>query len=580
MKRVAVCLWAILLLLPCLAFAVSFDIVENSMEISIQPDGAGLFEENLVYAFDDSYNGILITLRHQDVQLTGLRVFVDDGIELERVDALDGVPYTYTAETQGDETSLQVFAPGSGGTRAFRLSYRMGGFALRYLDSARINQILFRSANALENATVCLILPKSDPDAVLAFAHGAASNEDIAVDGAVLTLGPLSIPSGGYLEMDVLFPAEWLPKARMIQADTRGEALALEESLQAAAAEEAAEAARLAGVLRATSMAALLAYAAVFAFLFLRLRSKYGMRRPPLSTMDSALLDALPPAVAQLLRDKSVTASGFSATLLSLSERGVLTLTTAEDDTGFILSERPGGLASHEAYLLDWLFGNPDQEILWTGSLDAKEDYEAAQAFTVHYNAWKAQVTRDAKAAGLLFQNGGIRAVLGVLSCAIGLSLAMVLLAQEVISLGILSAALAILFAVLFSGLRRLTDAGEKAVGAINGFLESYRDRLETAPHSVLGRVPLSMALGYLKPLSEWMDRQPEAPMQYGDAGFSPVYTGALMRQLMHMEHSVNESQSHNARVQDPRASDDSGSSGGLGGSSGGAGGGNSYGAW
>lgn len=564
-------LLVLLCLLPTAAGAVSFSIADYAMDIVVTPDGTGIFTETVTYAYNGEYNGILMTIRHAGVGFSDLDIY-EGGRELKLVAALNGVPYTYTAATQGDQTDIKVYAPGSGGTRVFTIVYRMDGLARRYRDAARINQMLLRAETGYQRAVFTLTLPGSGAGQIQPFAHGALFGGEIAVRGGTLTFGPSALRDGDFVEVQVLFPEQWIADAERIDADIVQDTLAVEMRIAGEREREAARTRALAlGV-----MASLGVYALVFLLCFFKARRRYGLMGHIPSVTDNEMLSSIPGAMAQVLRGKAVSSAGLAATLMELTERGVLAMRAEAEDTCFTLTGGTNGLLPHQRHLVKWLFEGRD--VFWINSLDVGDDYQAARAFINHYGRFRALVAEDARDAGWTYQNGGARTGLSVTALALGLLIAgaLAVLAQS-LTLAVLAVVLSVLFCILFTRLRRLTDEGEARLGAINGFLENYADTLEKDPRAVLGRAPLLMALGYLEPMADWIDAHPDRGYdQHWDDTPVWMYAG-WHHSARRMNRTVQEAYRHNASVPDPNSSDSSGSGGG---SSGGSGGGSSHGAW
>ncbi|MCL1964279.1 MAG: DUF2207 domain-containing protein [Firmicutes bacterium] len=490
------------------------------------------------------------------------------------------MPYTYTAVSTEDQTSIQAYAPGRGGTRVFRMEYRMNGYAQRYPDTGRVNQRIFSAENDYGQASFSVTLPGGDPVRIQPFVHGAVPQGKISLYESRLSIGPADLRPGDKVEVDLLFPAEWLSGAPILPSDMLEEALAIERAIASEAAEKAAKAAERRDGARTGLLAAVPAYAAAFAVVFFRQKRKYGLTRALPPTVDDALLDSIPPAMAEVLHAKTVSASGLSATLLDLTGRGVLAMRSEKDDTCFtrVDMDPPQGLVPHEAFLLSWLF--PGQGERRISSLNAGEDYQAAQAFTHQYSQWKNTVTQDAVSAGWIFPNGTKKFLLAFSSAMLGLLLAVAMLGLGAAwPIPVLCAVLGVIFCLAFARARRLTDAGEERLAVIQGFLQNYEDRLTADPYGVAGRAPLVMALGYLTPMAEWIGSHLEAFAR--DAGADvPIwmYAGWYLS-LYHMDTAIRGAQQHNEGVQDPRLSDGSGNAGG-GGFSGGTNSGSSHGAW
>lgn len=579
MKRVLVLLTALLCfcLLPPSARAASFDIAEYTMDIWIETDGAARVEETIVYSFQGSHNGFLATIRHDaGASPQDLRLYAD-GTRLTRVDAISDTPMTYTLDGSREETDLKTYTPGGKGIRTFRMEYRLDGFAQKYRDTARIHRTLLFGQARYGEATFRIILPDGAAEAdILAFVHGALPREALTVQGGTLTLGPGLLRDGDRVEVDILFPGEWLPHARMMQTDIRADVLAMEAALAREKADAEAARAQRARTVAAVILGALAVYAVAGLLTVLRLRKKYGFKRRILPTTDDALLDDLPPAIAREVKFGSTGAAGLAGALMGLADIGVLKMETEPEDAVFTLLQRKDGLEKHEYMLLDWLFDMGAQ--LRISALDAGEDAAAAAAFNTRYNEWKRQVTQDTVDRGLTNRAGGDRGIAALVFTVLGLALGFFLVRNGLWPLGIPGIVIAVLILLGLHRIRRLTDAGETVLAALDGFIDNYRDRLGMDPWSVLHRLPLVMALGYMEPLADWIDANPQADL----GADSCAHNGAPLlwaapgwhRSLLHLHKTVNEAQSHNAGTQHEGGASSSG-----GGFSGG-GGGSSHGAW
>jgi len=584
-----------LLSAPLSAQAASFKITAYSKDIEVRPDGSAYITEAVTYAFDGAYNGFLATLHHEEgVSLSNLALSDESGNVFSEVGALRDIPYTHTVISTKDKTDIKAYSPGVNGTRVFNIEYRLDGYCQRHLDAARINKLIFDAENDYKQASFTVALPGNGWDDVQSFVHGTVPQSAVtlqqgrlatgpATQSALslrpdrLSIGPVDLRKGDKVEVHLLFPAEWLPDAPIIQSDILEEALAVERRAAGEAEQRAADTAEATRALRVNFLALTPVYAVLSALAFFRQRKKYGLARPLPSVVDDAALDAIPPALAEVLCKRYVSSAGLSATLLDFTARGMLTMRSGEGDTCFARAEASftTGLLPHQAFLLSWLFPEGREE-LWVSSLDAGEDYQAAQAFTKQYGQWKSAVRKDAADAGWIFVNGGKKALYATLSVVLGLSLSIAMLVFGIAwPVPVLCALLGILFCVLFTRLRRVTDEGETRLAALNGFVDSYIDKLETDPHSVSIHAPLIMALGFMETLAEWIDSHPDAFGQHAWPD-PPIWMSAGWHHgACHMHGAIREVQHHNAHVQDPSQSGHSG-----GGSSGGSNAGSSHGAW
>lgn len=560
-----------LLCLPASADAVSFVIRDYVMDVRIESDGAGFFDETLVYEYDGDYNGMLVTIHHEGGPAPAeLHMTVDD-VPLQWVIALDDTPHTYTASTSDTVTSLKIYAPGKDDTRVLRITYRLDNIALRYADTARINHTLLYSEADYDSVTFRVDLPGGDDAAVDWFVHGAIPQAQARLSDGTLTLGPAAVRDGDRIEIDVLFPAGWLSTAAVNDQPMRDAALAQEAEIAEAQAREE----RVATILGLVILGLILAYFIFCVILFLRLRGKYGTKQHIVPVTDDALLGSLPAACAQVIHLGSANASGLTATLLELCNLGVLRLDTDVDTTTFTCVDRlRGGLEPHQQMLLDWLFDG--RNTLDMDALDMEGDAKAATAFNKQYNRWKSEVIEDTAQHGWIWQNSGARTGAAIAGPIVFLILSAFLFRFGLWPFGILGILLAALFAVLYTRIRKRTDDGDAREAAIQGFLDNYDDRLYAEPESVIGRVPLVMALGYMEPLAEWLDEHPEP---YHDDAFTyGMYAGywhspGWHHRALSAEKSVREAQSTNAGTE---FSGGNSSSGGFSGGSGGS----SHGGW
>lgn len=576
MKRIAACLLLLLLWLPVAACGASYSIEDYSVQVDVDAGGAGHFEETLRYDFDGEHNGFLITIRHEDgLRLSSLTLYADR-IPLTQVDELNGVPYTYSLQQDAESTSAKVYAPGARGERQFSATYRIDGFARRYLDAGRINHLFLPGDTAYESVTVSIALPGDDDAQIQAFVHGPARDEPFRLEGGVFTLGPIPAQKGNALEIDILFPEHWLSQARAIQTPIRQEALAAEAEIEQQTIANAQRREQTARTISQALLAALLLYAAAPLLLFLHVRRKYGLKHPRQPVWDPIRLDDIPAAQAQVLISGQVDSSALSATLMELVDCGALAIAYDGEDTVFTVRHTPHNPTQPQQTLWAWLFAN--RASLHISSLDAGDDTKAAEAFTNDYNQWKTGVLADTRTRGWLHSNdvSRIAALIGV--PLLGAALAAFLFRYSIWLPAIAALLLAVLFGVAFSRIRKLTDEGEAHRSAIDGFLQSYEDKLSNNPQSVLVRMPLLTALGYLPSLAAWIDSHPQENDAWNEPIAMPMYfyhTG-YPHALLQMDQNIREAQSHNlgtATQGDPS----SGTSGG--GFSGGSGG-SSHGAW
>lgn len=557
------------------AQAASFKIEAFNMDIVVEADGSAQITETLSYAFDGAYNGILATIRHH-LPAFEIRLFADNGIELSKVSQIGDVPYTFTVTQQLEETNIQAYTPGKDDTRVFQIRYQLPEFALRYRDAGRVNQKLLLATCDYGNASFRIAFPGDDLDAVELYSHGAAFGAHLRREDGAFVFNAGRVSSGDFVEIQSLFPEAWLNKAETIDEPIREKALLLEQKIRDDFEKASAEREARRRILSMASMAALALYVFASAAVLMRLSKRYGLKQSLRSVVDTELSGRYPAAFAEAVYRMRVSADSLSATLMDLVDKGVLSMTEAEDDICFtrakLSREKPSSaLLGHQAYLVRWIF--KDRDTLWLHSLNAEDDYQKASAFTSSYAKFQRIVMQDVREAGLLHQNSGVITgwTIASITFALLLCVAFALLGQ--FWFAALSVVAGIALGASFLRVERLTMSGRQYAEALEGFMDNYMDDLHSKPSAVIWRVPIAVALGLTEPLVHWMDANPEVIETYDDYPFwmSMHFHHALLR----MDQSVHDVHRHNASVPDPDASDSSGS----GGSSGG-GGGSSHGAW
>lgn len=579
-KITAILVMILMLALPVYALAADYSIPAYSMEVAIQSDGSAQVTENLTYRFDGSYNGILSSFDVGDVEgLQDLKLYVDGETLLKQVDVMNMEPYTYTASREGDFVNIKAYAPGNGGERVFRYEYVLAGLAQRYQDAARLNYKLIGIANdvTLGNATIRVSFPGT-PDHW--FAHGAMGDGDLSMEGNVLTAGPRDVEPGRYVEIDALFPADSLGSAPLIDQSIVQSALDTEAQLAEEKAAADAAAARTRSIMRYGVMGLLALFFVAAAFLLRGKLERYGVKKDVKPSDDLAQLDGLDAALAQQLAQGKVDESGFSATLLELTQKGVLSMTgevhpvSGEKEVKFSVANRDAEMSGQQRVLFDWLFQN--REFLWIDDLNAGDSRTAAQAFATGYNAWQPSVRHQAMEQGLYYGNGA-KLGCGVAMLAVGGVLISV--AAFVLNLAWLGIAGLLLTAVMvygFTRVRNVTDTGEAKIAAVRGYCEKYGEKISDLPPDALKHLPLLVAMGYLEPLTRYLDQRANDPA-YGYGNMLPVWWYAgWYYDMGRFNRSFHDVRRHNASI----VAQSSSGGGGFSGSSGGGGGGGGHGAW
>lgn len=559
---------ALLILLCCCvpftALAVSYTIDRYQMTVEIQNDGSADITETLLYDFDGEYNGILSAIDIRDVDgLEGLSLYVDDDILLKQVDEMDYEPFTYTLDIDDGMVEIQAYAPGNDDERVFRYEYRLSGLCQRYLDAAHLNYKLIGTANqvALRDATIRIALPG---EVYNVWAHGAAGDKDLHWDDDALIVGPIDVPSGQFVETNILFDEASLSSAPVIPTHIIEDTREMEADLK----REYASRMRTLELFRIGLIALLGAYIVIGAFVLRSGGRTVGYnKKNPEPNPDIAVLKPVHAAVAQFIQSGRVDVDGLTGTLLELVQANAVQMHKPQtEEEGVYFELRTGdlpALADHQRYALEWLFAESD--ILTFDRLDAQGDAKRAQAIDKHLQYYGKLATEEAGARGYLSGKSRFLSHRISLLVLVGIALSVGLFALSVWWAGAV-AALATLVVIVFPArLRPLSDTGEQINAALLAVSQHQLAGQLTADTAWL--LPLIAAIGELEPYFE----------QYDDPW-------PLVEPWMYVGwyHDVHHTQNrlHSVQKQNRRLLESSSSSGGSSSSSGGGGGGGGHGAW
>ncbi|MEI7814526.1 MAG: DUF2207 domain-containing protein, partial [Coriobacteriia bacterium] len=336
----AVLLLAILLAVafaaPAAAAAKSYTMGPVAIEAQVANDGSLAVVENRTFHFSGDYTFVYWDLREKggDIKVDGLAEIMGGQptpyrltTELNARDVK--APGTYWVRKLGDTVSVYAFFSKADQPATFRLTYRVAGAAKRYSDVGELYWQFVGDQWAVSSKDVSVVvkpptqLTKSQ---VRAWAHGPLTGRvTIGDEGAVALSVPL-LPAKTFVEARILYPPSALAAAPEI-AQSREPAVLAEETTLAEAANRARSQARLlvVGVIGGTWFFALAGLIfAIWAFL------RYGREYHP--AFDARYLREdprpdLPPAVVGALwRFGEVTDVDIAASLMSLADRGVISV--------------------------------------------------------------------------------------------------------------------------------------------------------------------------------------------------------------------------------------------------------------
>ncbi|MBQ2955997.1 MAG: DUF2207 domain-containing protein [Clostridia bacterium] len=563
----------ILILSVCILFALpsaalagpEYEIENYAMTIDVETDGSADVTEMLHYDFDGEYNGVVSLFDTDGIGgIEDFHVYIDNA-EMQLVDEMTYIDDTYTVTEAGENLfEIRVYSPGRSDTRIVRYEYTMTDLAARYADTAMIHRKFIGENNSvtLQQANIVIALPGDCSGEIPeVFVHGGMDQTDVSRSEKHIVIGPENVYSGSSVEVRLLFPAEWLPDAPLIDQPMYDAAVTEEARITA---EEAAQAVRTENAKYIFSAA----YILVFSAAWLMLAKKYGLKNRSPQTPDPSLITRYPAAFLTAAVEDEADTDALSGTLMELTAGGHITMEHSEEK-GLRFTRKnsdSAGLYPHQAFLLNWLFF---KKSFFLSELNAGTNYKLAQSFEKGYNGYVQKVADDMLAANLRYKNDGIRITLNALIIILGtMGTGGILLAGTPnVPLAIITGGMMFLLIALMSRVRRLTDEGEALQAAALVFQKAG---IPTNP-DYAEYIAYYAALGMTEPLVEAMAANRAA---YDSGNDAPVWLYAGWHYSLHtLNRTMRETHHHNASIPDPNASHSSSS----GGSNGGGGG---HGAW
>lgn len=555
---------AILLFYPIGVLAdTDYSIERYSMYVEVQTDGSAEVLEALSYDFDGDYNGILSLFDTDGIDgIENFKVIID-GIEMTQVDEMTYIENTYTVTEVGEDLfEVRVYSPGRNNERLVVYEYTMKNLARRYADTGMIHRKFIgeNSSVTLQNAGIAIHFPGNESGiangSVDIFVHDGMDASKISSDEGFIFIGPENINSGESVELRLLFPADWLSEAAIIDEEMYNAALDEESRI---AEEEQLRAVRTENAKYIFTAAYLLIFFSVWALM----AKKYGLKNNRRETADSNLISKYPAAFLTAALEDEADTDALTGTLMELVADGSIRMEPEGEGLRFTQVRTDySGYYLHQAVLSEWLFDERDTFFL--SDLNAGDDYERAQQFEAGYSWYISQVSADMLKANLRFKNDALRISMNALIIILGaMGTGGVLLAGKAnLLLGIILGGSLFLLVSLMNRIRRLTDEGETLRAAANAFKESG-----VIPSEGFSRdIPYYAALGMTEPLIHAMEGSSAADDM-------PVWMYSGWYYSLHtLNTDLRDTHHHNASIPDPNASSS--------GSSSGNGGGGGHGAW
>ncbi|MHB1340888.1 MAG: DUF2207 domain-containing protein [Coriobacteriia bacterium] len=407
---------------PSAAHAKSYTMPSVSIDAVVEQNGDVVITESRTFDFSGSFSWV-----QWKMLMTN-----SDGIEILSVTGPTG-DYrwvqtegegagTYTFWDDGSAVYLKLFHGTEDAEATFVITYRAIGAAKRWSDTGELywQFIGDESEVGVGSARIAIHLPgRFGTDDVLAWAHGPLTGTVYPRDGGLVEVTIDDLPPYTFVEPRVLFPADSLAAAPLIDAPRRAEVLAEEATLadEANVARREARVAATAGYGLGVG-APLLALLGAFALWW-----KHGRERKssyPGGYFRELPSDLPPAVVGALWRFGTIGDAETVATLMDLSNRGVITVEPEHETTNSLFGPKTettykmtldssgwDSLRPFEKELLSFLFTTiASGDTLTIAELKAAAK-SRPQTFATGMTDWRNSVELEADRQGFFESTGG-----------------------------------------------------------------------------------------------------------------------------------------------------------------------------
>ena len=144
--------FACLLFVPSLVFAVDFDILSYQGDLNIHADNTAIFKETITYRFGDDYNGQLVGLGKAGKMPEGFDIDPDPTVQVSKNGQIIQNVSFYTMEEE-DGYKVKIYNAGyAGDTVRVTVIWKLSNLLFLYKDIAELNwQPLTDSSEPIEN---------------------------------------------------------------------------------------------------------------------------------------------------------------------------------------------------------------------------------------------------------------------------------------------------------------------------------------------------------------------------------------------------------------------------------------------
>lgn len=326
----------------------SYSMDKVDIAAQLNDDGSLQVRESRTFTFDGQFNGVYWNLplgtKTSDGQPVDYEILSVEENGLEFSKEMSSAPQTYQVRQEGSNLQVTVYTPHKDESATVTLTYRVLNAATRWSDTGELYWKFVADGWEQDSHNVHCTLTLPVPtgasvnpgDNVRAWGHGSLDGT-VEFSGQQVVYQVNKVNSGDFAEMRVVFPADWLDKASEVKG-RRLKTILTEEQDWADQANAKRSRARIA-------LAVILALPIILALATLSCTIAYRIayrRRLKAASADIYYRDVPTtdhPAVLSALYDVTETNRAFIATMVRLTDMGVLQLQHFEDDVALSLKQ-------------------------------------------------------------------------------------------------------------------------------------------------------------------------------------------------------------------------------------------------
>ena len=393
------------LMLPLFIFtstieAKSLEVTKYNIDVDVRPNGDVRFKEEMTFTADGSYNGIFYNLDYfgeKEPKDVTVDFKTSDGEVVTLLKSDTGSNSTYYSENSGKVLKFKVFLPFANDSRTVVFNYTIPHMIKNYRDTAELNRRVVGQNWEInqKNIRIHVTLPEAATKETLrAWGHGGSGGKvEIDPDYKGATFTVKRNQPGNFVETHMVFPTQ-ITKDNPVTENTDAfqRIIETEESLVQKQVEEQQTKWTVVGFGAIISLISV-----VWAWLKGYLANKKRLDKVPFVPEHLfELPQDISPAVMSDAIYNGVDMDDFSATVMNLVRKKVLTL-TSEEPYMLELKNPAKNLLPHEQLLLEILF----EKIAKGNQLNLEDVQEYAeyrpQKYADMMQDWFDQVAQDAE---------------------------------------------------------------------------------------------------------------------------------------------------------------------------------------